>query len=251
MALSCQNGRGSAGLDRLRGRWTPSTPRRSLQGRPATTSHAEIEAAAFRLFAERGFEGTTMDAIAAEVGVGRRTLFRYFESKNDIPWGQFGKTLDSFRVLLAAMPPTCRCARRVHRGVVAFNIHNEDGVPSHRERMRLILETPALQAHSVLRYAEWRGVVADFVADPTRAGAHRRAARGGQPGQPGAGPLGVHPVAALARADAARAARRGVGGAAGFLVDSRRLRLPARMEPWGMLGACLLLACCPPMRPST
>ena len=26
--------------------------------------------------------------------------------------------------------------------------------------MRLILETPALQAHSVLRYAEWRAVIA-------------------------------------------------------------------------------------------
>ena len=143
----------------------PSTPRRSLQGRPATTSHAEIEAAAFQLFAERGFEGTTMEAIAAEVGVGRRTLFRYFESKNDIPWGQFGRTLDSFRVLLAAMPTDLPLREAVHRGVVAFNMHNEDGVPSHRDRMRLILETPTLQAHSVLRYAEWRGVVADFVAE--------------------------------------------------------------------------------------
>ena len=142
----------------------PSPPRRSLQGRPATTSHAEIEAAAFRLFAERGFEGTTMDAIATEVGVGRRTLFRYFESKNDIPWGQFGKTLDSFRVLLAQMPADLPLREALHRGVVAFNIHNEDGVPSHRERMRLILETPALQAHSVIRYAEWRAVVSDFVA---------------------------------------------------------------------------------------
>jgi hypothetical protein len=30
--------------------------------------------------------------------------------------------------------------------------------------MRLILKTPALQAHSVLRYAEWRAVIADYVA---------------------------------------------------------------------------------------
>ncbi len=29
--------------------------------------------------------------------------------------------------------------------------------------MRLILETPALQAHSVLRYAEWRAVIAEYV----------------------------------------------------------------------------------------
>jgi hypothetical protein len=31
--------------------------------------------------------------------------------------------------------------------------------------MRLILETPALQAHSVLRYRQWRAVIAGYVAD--------------------------------------------------------------------------------------
>ena len=31
--------------------------------------------------------------------------------------------------------------------------------------MRLLLTTPALQAHSVLRYAEWRQVIAYFVAN--------------------------------------------------------------------------------------
>src|SRR5690349_2865865 len=41
-----------------------------VRGRPVATSHAEIEQAAFRLYAERGFEGTTIEAIAAAVGVG-------------------------------------------------------------------------------------------------------------------------------------------------------------------------------------
>ena len=31
--------------------------------------------------------------------------------------------------------------------------------------MRLILDTPALQAHSALRYAQWRRVIAGFVAE--------------------------------------------------------------------------------------
>ena len=37
-------------------------------------------------------------------------------------------------------------------------------MPQHRNRMRLILETPALQAHSALRYAEWRAVISEYVA---------------------------------------------------------------------------------------
>src|SRR3546814_7298066 len=62
--------------------------RKSLAGRPEANSHAEIEQVAFRLFAEHGFDGTTLSAIAEGVGVGRRTLLRYYASKHDIPWGQ-------------------------------------------------------------------------------------------------------------------------------------------------------------------
>jgi len=128
------------------------------------TSHVDIEQAAFRLFAEHGFDGTTLDDIARVVGVGRRTLFRYFESKNDIPWGQFDRTLDGFRAILDAMPHDIPLWEAVHRGVMQFNDFPPEADPSHEQRMRLILETPALQAHSVLRYTEWRQVIADYVA---------------------------------------------------------------------------------------
>lgn len=139
-------------------------PMRGALGRPEVTSHAEIEQAAFRLFAERGFEGTTLDAIAAEVGVGRRTLFRYYASKNDIPWGQFDRTLSGFRELLRASSSSLPLVEAIRLAVVAFNGF-PPGTPSHRERMRLILQTPALQAHSVLRYAQWREVIAQFAAE--------------------------------------------------------------------------------------
>ncbi|HEU5038014.1 MAG TPA: mycofactocin system transcriptional regulator [Nocardioides sp.] len=136
----------------------------SSRGRPVATSHAEIERVAFRLFAERGFDAVTMADIAVEVGVGRRTLFRYFESKNDIPWGQFDRTLDGFRTILAEMPEDLPLHEAVHRGVRRFNEFPADAQASHRMRMRLILETPTLQAHSVLRYAEWRAVIEEHVA---------------------------------------------------------------------------------------
>ena len=136
----------------------------SLLGRPPATSHAEIERAAFRLFALRGFDGTTLDAIAGEVGISRRTLLRYFDSKNDIPWGRFAETLDGLRTTLAAMPADLPLYEAVHAAVLAFNRFDLDAHPSHRERMQLILRTPTLQAHSVLRYGEWRRVIAEYVA---------------------------------------------------------------------------------------
>ena len=136
-------------------------------GRPATTSHDEIEAAAFRLFDERGFDGTTLEAIATEAGVGRRTLFRYFESKNDIPWGRFDESLAEFRRILDDTPGDVPLWQSVHTGVLRFNDFGAGAEQQHRNRMGLILTTPTLQAHSVLRYAQWREVIADHVAART------------------------------------------------------------------------------------
>src|SRR5260370_36956866 len=50
---------------------------------------------------------------------------------------------------------------------VDFNRIAPEQVPWHRRRMELILRTPALQAHSTLRYAAWREVVAEFVGQRT------------------------------------------------------------------------------------
>lgn len=134
-------------------------------GRPPATSHAQIEAVAFRLFAERGFEETTVDDIADAVGVGRRTLFRYFPSKFDIPWGQFDESLAYFRATLTAMPSDLPLWESVHRGVVLFNSFDPEAIAQHRERIALILQTPSLQAHAVLMYEQWRTVIAEYVAE--------------------------------------------------------------------------------------
>lgn len=133
-------------------------------GRRAVTDHGSIERAAFRLFEEQGFDETTMEQIAEAVGVGRRTLFRYFPSKNDIPWGQFDQSLRVFAAQLASVPQEVPVSEAVHRCVVAFNDFDEESLPQHRTRMRLILETPTLQAHSALRYKAWRGVIEEYVA---------------------------------------------------------------------------------------
>lgn len=133
-------------------------------GRPPVTDHAKIEAAAFSLFAARGFDNCTTDDIAEAVGIGRRTLFRYFPSKFDIPWGQFDQSLDYFRNTLELMPDEIPAWEAVHRSLVLFNTFEASAVNQHRIRMNLILNTPSLQAHSVLMYEKWRSVIAEYVA---------------------------------------------------------------------------------------
>ena len=136
-------------------------------GRRRITSRAELEHVAFELFDRQGFEGTTIDDIAVAAGIGRRTFFRYFPSKNDVPWGNFENELDRMRCWLAACPPQWPLMDAIRLAIVDFNQVAPADEPWHRRRMQLILGVPVLQAHSTLRYAEWRQVIADFVAERT------------------------------------------------------------------------------------
>lgn len=116
---------------------------------------------------ERGFGGVTVDDIAAAAGIGRRTFFRYFPSKNDLMWGEFDELLDAFRRDLDQSPPGAPIVQAVHSAVRRFNEVPESERERHRHRMRLLLEEPELVAHATVRYGEWRAVIARYVARRT------------------------------------------------------------------------------------
>ncbi len=137
----------------------------SRVGRKRVTSHADLEHVAFDLFDRQGFERTTVDDIARAAGIGRRTFFRYFPSKNDVPWGNFGAELERMRLRLTALPPQRPLTEAIRVAIVDFNTFAPEQIPWHRRRMRLILRTPALQAHSTLRYAAWRQVIGEFAGE--------------------------------------------------------------------------------------
>lgn len=50
-------------------------------GRPPTIKQETIQQAASRLFLRNGFQRTSMDAVAAEAGVSKQTLYRYYPTK--------------------------------------------------------------------------------------------------------------------------------------------------------------------------
>jgi mycofactocin system transcriptional regulator len=147
---------------------TPVMPTPALapaRGRPPRTSRDQLASTALALFAQHGFQETTLDDIANAVGVGRRTLFRYFSSKNDLVWGNFEEVLDRLRAGLADGDPGEPMMETLARAVVSSNHYEGEALEELRLRMTLITSVPALQAHSMVRYADWRRVVAEFVAE--------------------------------------------------------------------------------------
>ncbi|GAA4168930.1 mycofactocin system transcriptional regulator [Gryllotalpicola koreensis] len=132
-------------------------------GRRATTV-AQLSHVGLQLFIDRGFDETTVDDIAAAAGIGRRTFFRYFASKNDLPWGDFDELVERMRAALAAVPDSEPLYQTLTQAVLDFNSYPASELGYHRERMQLLMTVPSLVAHSTLRYESWREVIAEFAA---------------------------------------------------------------------------------------
>ena len=133
-------------------------------GRRRSTTWDHISNVAIDLFTARGFDEVSVDDVAEAAGIARRTLFRYYPSKNALPWGDFDAHLAHMRDLLSELDPGVPIGESLRTALLAFNSFDEQETARHRQRMRVILETAALQAYSMTMYAGWRAVVAAFVA---------------------------------------------------------------------------------------
>ncbi|MGK8506118.1 TetR/AcrR family transcriptional regulator [Nocardia asiatica] len=75
---------------------------RAARERSHTSRHRDLLDAAARVFAERGYDNTTVAAITAEAGVSRATMYVYFASKEEIFFALAERVRDDF---LAAQEP--------------------------------------------------------------------------------------------------------------------------------------------------
>jgi TetR/AcrR family transcriptional regulator, regulator of mycofactocin system len=136
----------------------------SRVGRRRSTTPEHITDVALELFTARGFAEVSVDDVAHAAGIARRTLFRYYASKNAILWGDFDAHLAHLQELLGDVDPQVPLGEALRTALLAFNTFDECETVRHRQRMRVILETAELQAYSMTMYAGWREVMAGFVA---------------------------------------------------------------------------------------
>src|SRR5664280_2079930 len=130
-----------------------------LRERNKLRRREQITEAALRLFAERGFDGATIDEIAAAADVSRRTFFRYFARKEDVILDWKRRTADELREALAARPASETPLDAVHRALATVAAGYGARPELTLGLMRLFESGPDLHAGS--DYQAWDAVLTE------------------------------------------------------------------------------------------
>ncbi|MDF2261003.1 TetR/AcrR family transcriptional regulator [Streptantibioticus ferralitis] len=121
--------------------------------------------AALELFAERGYDNTTVLDIAQRAGLGKSTFFRHFQNKREVLFGEDALT-EQLVTAIAAAPTGATPLETVARGIDALG--QNVFTPAHRAfsiRRRAVIEAhPDLQEREALKGISLTASVAQAIA---------------------------------------------------------------------------------------
>jgi AcrR family transcriptional regulator len=148
---------------------TDAHPAGRRERKKQRTREALIDAA-FRLFAEKGFDATTVEEIADAVDVSSRTFFRYFASKEDVALTFQEEQHTALLEAFAGRPadePIMTAVRRSVVGVARACENGEMGFDPERFHCMMTLrsESPALLGGSLEHTQKKQRIVIQAIAD--------------------------------------------------------------------------------------
>jgi AcrR family transcriptional regulator len=119
-------------------------PEPGWRQRKKTATRDRIRTCALRLFREQGYDATTVEQIAAAVGVSHMTFFRYFPTKEDVALS------DSYNPLIAGLleltPATQPLIQRIRTALLQGlkQVYDADR-DALLDQNKLVVSTPALR----------------------------------------------------------------------------------------------------------
>lgn len=116
---------------------------------------------ALRLFAEKGYEATTVDEIAEAAGISRRTFFRQFRSKEDVVFADHEAQLAQARSYLGAAQgdPWDAVAEAVVGVFERFTQTRELAA----RRYRVVRQVPALRDREIVTVFRYERLFTDYL----------------------------------------------------------------------------------------
>ncbi|HTW15523.1 MAG TPA: TetR family transcriptional regulator [Nocardioides sp.] len=120
-----------------------------------------LSQAAFELFAERGFDETTVDDITARAGTGRTTFFRAFGSKEEVVFPDHDSLLASVQARLDAAAPGGEAVALAEAARLVLLHYLAEGDLA-RTRYVLTRRVPALRAREIAGQRQYQRVFLAF-----------------------------------------------------------------------------------------
>jgi AcrR family transcriptional regulator len=135
-----------------------------LRERTRRAVRAELTDVAMDLFLARGFEATTVDEIAAAAGISRRSLFRYFASKEAIIFDSLQDVGERLAEALGKRPreeDPWVALRRSFEVVTAYNVDNPERTLAF---WTMLEETASLKARHFEQLMRWQQLLVPDIA---------------------------------------------------------------------------------------
>jgi AcrR family transcriptional regulator len=124
---------------------------------------AEIVETALALFAEQGYEATTMAQVATRAGVSQRSLFRYFGTKEDLVCGEQDALGDLLLSTVAAQPPEVSTWDALKTGFTTILTASDHSPERVLEISTLIFDNPPLRNRYSEKRLKWQRALVPVV----------------------------------------------------------------------------------------
>lgn len=135
-----------------------------LRERKKRQTFRTLQAAAWRLVAEHGLDGVTVDEIAAAANVSKRTFFNYFDSKESAIVDPEPGRVECLAASLAARPADETPLQALRAATIAsLTCHARDL----QQLTALVCANPGLIGPQVRAFAPLRRVIVEWAAERT------------------------------------------------------------------------------------
>ncbi|MDA8394537.1 MAG: TetR family transcriptional regulator [Candidatus Dormibacteraeota bacterium] len=122
-----------------------------LRERKKARTRIAIQRQAIRLFLDQGYEGTTVEQIAAAAEVSPSTFFRYFQTKEDVVIrDDYDRLmLDAFRAQPRDLTPVQAARAAIHQLAAVLGELSPDDLALEQERAILQFSVPEIRARFI------------------------------------------------------------------------------------------------------
>jgi AcrR family transcriptional regulator len=141
-----------------------AAPVDGLRSRKKERTRRAIEDAALDLFAEQGYEATTVDEIAARAEVSKATFFRYFGTKGEVIFGDTGDRYEALRLAIVERPAAEDDVTAVRHAIQQDWTHTLDPDRTSRQA-RAARTSPLLRGLSFDLGMKWQAAISWALAE--------------------------------------------------------------------------------------